>query len=128
MLRTTLATIFVALVPLAAAQADGHHPHHQPPQEALDACKSAKRGDACSVTLHAHTLAGTCEAPPDATALACRPDHPPPPPEAIAACNGAKLGDACTFAHDDDSVTGTCAKGPDGNGELACRPEHPPHH
>lgn len=74
---------------VAAAVAYADHPrHHRPPQEAIDACASAKSGDSCTFTMPArdgsgssHTLTGTCESPPkeaETTTLACRPDHPPP--------------------------------------------------
>jgi hypothetical protein len=117
--------VLATVLPLAIAAADHDRPHH-PPQAAIDACKSAKRGDACSVTFGDHTIKGVCDAPPDHAdaPLACRPDGPPP--EAISACDGAKAGDACTISHGDHSIQGTCALRPDGNGPLACRPDHPP--
>ena len=55
-------------------------PHRAPPKEAVDACKSKAKGDACAFVIHDHDVTVTCFAPPDKTALACRPDHPPPPP------------------------------------------------
>jgi hypothetical protein len=114
---------FGLVIPFAVA--DGHHPHHPPPQ-AIEACKSHNRGDACTVTFGDHTMKGTCDAPPHAPAdapLACRPDGPPP--EAIAACNGAKAGDACSVTFGDHTLHGTCAK-PDDSKPLACRPDHHP--
>ena len=110
----------------AADQAPPPHPH-PPPREAIDACAKAKQHDACSFTIHDHSIAGTCETIPDTSTLACRPDHPPPPPpEAIAACEKAREGDACSFTIHDHQIAGTCAKGPDAAMPLACRPDHPP--
>jgi hypothetical protein len=51
---------------------------HKPPQEAFDACASAKDGDTCSVTFHDKTMSGVCHTTPDG--LACRPDGMPPGP------------------------------------------------
>ncbi|HEY4245091.1 MAG TPA: hypothetical protein VGM88_34985 [Kofleriaceae bacterium] len=130
MLRPLLfaATAALFVVPYAFADGDHHGPHGPPPQAAIDACSSAKAGDACTFSMHDHSISGTCFAPPDGAALACRPDHPPgPPPEAIAACNGATEGASCTVTFDNHSLTGTCEKGPDGAGALACHPPHGPH-
>jgi hypothetical protein len=70
---------------VAAAVAYADHPHHAPPQEAIDACTNAKSGDSCTFTMPArdgsgsgHTITGTCDTPPEQTTLACKPDHPPP--------------------------------------------------
>jgi hypothetical protein len=67
----------------AIASADRPEPH-KPPQAAFDACANAKSGDACSFSMPArdgsgaaHTITGTCDTPPEETALACKPDHPP---------------------------------------------------
>lgn len=126
------------LLPLAAAsflvglsviaQADRPPPeHHRPPQEAFDACKAAKRGDACTVQHGDRTITGTCDAPPDATELACRPDGPPPPPpEAFAACKDKREQDACSFTLGERTLTGVCSKGPHGEAELGCKPQRPP--
>jgi hypothetical protein len=128
MTKLILLAAVAPLFPLAAAYAD-HPEHHRPPQEAFDACANAKRGDACTITHRDRTITGTCDAPPDETALACRPDHPPgPPPEAIAACTNLKVGDTCSFAHGSDEVPGTCSQGPGGTGPIACKPDHPPPH
>ncbi|MFG6458694.1 hypothetical protein [Roseateles sp. BYS96W] len=54
--------------------------HRGPPAEALAACKTAKAGDACSVTHGSRTVQGTCAAP-EGRALACRPKDMPPPPD-----------------------------------------------
>ncbi len=79
-----------ALVLASAVAMADRPPPHKPPQEAFDACASAKAGDACSFSLpprdgngSAHTVSGTCDTPPEQTALACKPAHlhgPPPPP------------------------------------------------
>jgi len=123
MFRVAICTVFA--LPLAIAYADHPQPHHLP-QQAIDACANAKRGDSCSVTHDNHTMTGVCDAPPDAGApLACRPDGPPP--EAVEACASSKEGDSCTVTFGDHSLAGTCAKGPDSSKPLACRPEHPPH-
>jgi hypothetical protein len=128
-MKFVIGSLFSLVLPFAVAYAD-RPPPHQPPQAAFDACAQAKAGDACSVTLHDHTITGVCAMAPDAQALACRPDHPPgPPPEAIQACSGRATGDACSMTHGDHALAGTCASGPDGNGPLACRPDGaPPHH
>jgi hypothetical protein len=112
--------LFVLALPFAIANAQGHH---QPPQEALDACAQAKAGDACQVTFHEHTIDGTCGSVPDISALVCKPKHPHgPPPEALEACQGKAAGDACSVTFHEHTHTGSCAHGPDGNGPLACRP------
>lgn len=122
-----VAISFAALVvPFAIAAADRPGPPPRPPQEAIDACAKAKQGDTCSFTHRDHQIAGTCEAPPDGSTLACRPDHPPPPPpEAVAACASAKQGDTCSFTLGDRSLSGTCERGPDAAKPLACRPPRP---
>jgi hypothetical protein len=51
---------------------------HEPPPEAFAACDGKAKGDACSVQIHDETIAGTCDAPPEASHLACRPNGPPP--------------------------------------------------
>ena len=122
-MKLLVGSLFVLALPFAIARADRPAGHPGPPQAAFDACASAKAGDACSVTMHEHTIAGVCAAAPDSTALACRPDHPPgPPPEAIAACSGHAAGDACSMTHDGHAMTGSCSLGPDGAGTLACHP------
>lgn len=79
MTKLMLATLLFA----APAFADDPppHPHHgPPPKEAVDACTSKAKGDACAFKIHDHDVTGTCFAPPDKTILACKPDHPPPHP------------------------------------------------
>lgn len=119
-------SLLVLVLPFAIAYAD--RPHHQPPQAAFDACARSKVGDACSVTLHEHTINGVCSEAPDSKALVCRLGHPHgPPPAAIDACNGHNAGDACTISHGEHSIAGTCERVP-GDGPLACAPSGGPHH
>ena len=125
--RQLAAACLLSIFPLALAGANDRSPPHEPPPAAIDACKGATRGAACSVKLGDRTIAGTCELVPQTTALACRPARPPgPPPEAVDACTGASAGDACTITHGDEVISGTCERGPDGTGPLACRPSGPP--
>ena len=56
-------------------------PHHGPPKEAVEACKSRKQGDECSFKMHDDTVTGTCEKGPEGDTLACRPEGGPPPPQ-----------------------------------------------
>jgi hypothetical protein len=63
---------------LSGAQAEGRHPHGPPP-EAIEVCSALAESAACSVTVHGHTLDGTCRAAPDGKGpLACAPAGPPP--------------------------------------------------
>jgi hypothetical protein len=122
------AAMLVTALPFAIARAD-RPPPRQPPKEAFAACASAKRGDACTVSLGDRAITGTCEAFPDTAALACRPSRPPgPPPEAVDACRSAKEGDACSFSLGDRALSGSCARGPDAAAPLACRPAGAPAH
>ena len=84
-MRYVTAFLYAAALPFAAFadRGDGKRPPHpprKPPPEAFTACVKLKQGDTCSVKLPDRTVEGTCEAFPDTTELACRPDHPPPPP------------------------------------------------
>ncbi|APR83396.1 Hypothetical protein A7982_08745 [Minicystis rosea] len=112
-----------------AGRAGAEPPHHGPPPEAFTACDGKARGDTCSVQFHDTAVQGTCDAPPDASKLACRPNHPPPPPppppEAFTACDGKARGDTCSVQFHDTAVQGTCDAPPDA-GKLACRPNGPP--
>lgn len=76
MTKLILATLF--MTGTAFADDPPPHPHHGPPKEAVDACTSKAKGDACAFKMHDHDITGTCFAPPDKTVLACKPDHPPP--------------------------------------------------
>ena len=61
----------------------GGHPHGPPPEAIFTACEGKAADAACSVTLHDHTLDGTCKAPPEGvneTRLGCRPAHGPSHP------------------------------------------------
>jgi hypothetical protein len=123
MKRLAAASLIAISLPLALAVASDRPPPRKPPQAAIDACAKSSKGDACSVTLGARTMNGTCEPMPSSSTLACRLERPPgPPPEAVDACNGASAGDACSVTFGDRTVNGTCERGPDGNGPLACRP------
>ncbi len=110
---------------LADDGAPGPGGHRGPPPEAIEACKTLSKGDACTVPLHDHSLAGTCQGP-EGKPLACRPNEPPPPPpEAIDACQGLSDSAACSFTIDGHSVKGAC-HAPQGK-PLACVPsDFPP--
>jgi hypothetical protein len=105
----------------------GHGPGHTPPKEALAACASSAASATCSFTVGDHTMSGTCEKPPDGTALACRPAGPPgghhrgPPAEAVSACASLAANATCSFTFDSKTHSGTCETGHDGK-TLACRP------
>ncbi len=76
-IRTALlAALTIAAGAAVAQTADGQHPHHAPPPEALAACKSLSSGQECSFTSPHGTMNGTCWAP-EGKPLACRPKHPP---------------------------------------------------
>ena len=80
---STLATTATATSTVAAPAypADAPPPHHKPPQEAFDACKSLAEGAACSVSFNGHSMTGTCrKGPHGESELACVPAHPPGPP------------------------------------------------
>ena len=130
MTKIAIASAFLFALTFAAYadQPKPPGPHHPPPPEAFEACKSAKRGDACTVTHDNHTITGVCDAPPDVTQLACRPDHPPgPPPEAIEACAKREEGDRCSVTTpDNEQIAGTCSKGPNGEATIACKPDRAP--
>ncbi|HLK91785.1 MAG TPA: hypothetical protein VKZ18_17980 [Polyangia bacterium] len=65
----------------ARAGADDTRRPPAPPPEAFTACEQKGSGDSCQVTLHEHTIDGTCAAAPDGSGkLACRPNGPPPGP------------------------------------------------
>jgi hypothetical protein len=109
------------LVPLAAS-ADGPP---APPPEAYAACDSKTAGDACTVTLHDHTLEGTCAQRGSDGRLSCRPSHPPPMPrEAVEACTDKKQGGSCSVTFGGHTLDGVCEEGPEG--ALHCRPSGPP--
>jgi hypothetical protein len=59
-----------------AQPAGGQGGPRKPPQEALDACKSLRAGDACSFSDAKGTTEGSCWAPEDKP-LACRPEGAP---------------------------------------------------
>lgn len=53
-------------------------PGRKPPQEAIAACDGRASGDACSFKLGDGEIQGLCDAPPNDSALSCRPNGPPP--------------------------------------------------
>jgi len=56
-------------------------PHHKPPQEAFDACKTLTEGAACRMTFNGHDMTGTCrKGPRGESELACLPERPHGPP------------------------------------------------
>lgn len=76
-----------APVPQAPEQVQpnpGHHPHHPPPKEALDACNGKAEQDSCSfVGRQSENITGNCRKGPDGQGpLACAPLHPPGGPGA----------------------------------------------
>jgi hypothetical protein len=78
-LRAALALVGLAWAAnTASAQPAGGAPQGPPP-EALAACKSLASGAACSFSGPRGTVAGTCFAPPQGQALACRPKDAPAP-------------------------------------------------
>ena len=70
-------TAFTAIVAIGVAAAADPPPL---PAEAYTACDSKAEGDACTVTMHDHTIRGTCATMPKETKLHCRPSGPPPGP------------------------------------------------
>jgi hypothetical protein len=82
-LRIMSSIALAAGLGVAAAGNAGANPP-PPPPEAFAACDGKARGDACSVQIQDHTIQGVCDAPPNESRLACRPNHPPPTPRAEA--------------------------------------------
>ena len=72
--RPLLAAIAITLV-CTTGRAD--NPRWTPPQQAFDACATAKPGDACSFKgREDRDIHGTCEVPREGgNALVCRPQH-----------------------------------------------------
>jgi hypothetical protein len=104
-------------------------PHGPPPPEAFTACEGKAARDVCSVQLHEHVLAGSCDAPPGETRLACHPadmhPHGPPPPEAFTACEGKAARDVCSVQLHEHVLAGSCDT-PPGESRLACHPNDMP--
>jgi|GEM_PF-3265192 len=121
-----------SLAALSASSGDEPPAPPRPPPEAIEACKGATEGAACSVNLRDHSMQGTCRKHGTAGELACAPNRPPPPheggppQEALAACKGKSAGDTCSLTLGAREMDGTCRQGPDGQGELACAPSRPP--
>jgi hypothetical protein len=129
-MRARLSTILGLSALALAASAHADQPTRpSPPQEAFDACASAKEGDTCTVKHGDHEMQGTCATFPE-RGLVCRPSGPPPiPKEAYEACASAKEGATCSVTFGDHTMQGTCEAAPDG--ALACRPSGgppPPNH
>jgi len=78
LLRSLLALSAVTALLAIAVAAEADPP--APPAEAYTACDSKAEGDACTVTMHEHTITGTCATLPKETKLHCRPSGPPPGP------------------------------------------------
>jgi hypothetical protein len=65
---------------LQSGPPDGDQGHRGPPEEAFTACSGKSEGDACTVTHHNETQAGTCrKGPPNGNdqRLACMPKDGP---------------------------------------------------
>lgn len=71
-----LAALALSSGMLSAQQPDGQQGPRQPPQEALDACKSISAGQVCSFNSPHGTVKGSCWAP-EGKPLACRPKDAP---------------------------------------------------
>ena len=84
MLLTALAPVGLAsivsmmVVSAASAQPSGSE-RRGPPPEALAACKSLASGATCNVSGPQGNVSGTCFAPQQGLALACRPKDAPAP-------------------------------------------------
>lgn len=76
--------VSMLLANAASAQPAGGAPKGPPP-EALAACKSLASGAACGFTSPRGAVTGTCFAPQQGLALACRPKDAPPPDGAASA-------------------------------------------
>jgi hypothetical protein len=115
-----------ATVACRPAHPGGHGPGRTPPKEALAACASSAASATCSFSLGDHSMSGTCEQPPEGTALACRPAGPPgghhhgPPAEAVSACASLAANATCSFTLESKTHTGACETAHDGK-TLACR-------
>ncbi len=77
--RLLAAMTCAASLSVYAADANDPQRPRQPPQAALDACKSATEGATCQFTgRNDETVAGTCKAPRNSeekSPLVCRPDR-----------------------------------------------------
>ena len=71
---------FASLMMLGAASAQPSGSERRgPPPEALAACKSLASGATCNVSGPQGNVSGTCSAPQQGLALACRPKDAPAP-------------------------------------------------
>jgi hypothetical protein len=73
---TVFAGTLTACGLLFAQTATGNGPSPTPPAEALDACKTLARAQACNFTSHRGTVQGTCWAP-EGKPLGCKPKDAP---------------------------------------------------
>ncbi|MGC4121445.1 MAG: hypothetical protein QM765_44095 [Myxococcales bacterium] len=128
------AVLLTAAVASAQPRGGPGGPGHRPPQEAIDACKSLKAGEACTFSIDGRTVQGTCRGPADKPAACAPNDLPPPddghrgpPQQALDACKNLRDGDTCSFDHDGREVKGSCRTGPDG-GAMGCAPADLPRH
>jgi hypothetical protein len=100
-----------------------------PAQAQIDACAGAAAGDACTLSTAdaGTTVAGTCRATLDGTAVACAPNPHAPPQELVDACTGKVVGDACSAAEpfDDHDRAGVCITARDGV-TVVCGRVHTP--
>ncbi len=85
------------------------------------ACSGLAAGDACTLTNAAGTsVAGTCRATLDGSAVACAPNPPAPPPELVDACTGKAAGDTCSVTEAfGNTRSGACRTARDG-ATLVC--------
>jgi len=116
------AALSFLIAPLAPAQ---EHGPPMPPQEAVAACAGREAGASCAFQLDGHSLAGSCQAIPGGTLVACVPPFVMrgPPPEALEACKGQQDGAGCRFiAPRGETVAGVCRSGPRGE-PPACMPK-----
>lgn len=88
MLKTTTSQVFkhsiislLVSLPMASAIAADSRPERPkgPPPEAMTACESLSKGDACSVSTPHGEMSGHCKAPPSGQEgpLACVPEGGP---------------------------------------------------
>jgi serine/threonine protein kinase len=75
---TPLPTPVATAVPQPAQPSSGQA--HVPSPEAIEACRGAVVGVACSANLPGGSVTGTCQTPPGQQQLACIPAGGPPPP------------------------------------------------
>jgi hypothetical protein len=77
-----LAWVISMLLASAASAQPAGGARQGPPPEALAACKSLSSGATCGFNGPRGTVSGTCFAPQEGMALACRPNDAPAPGQA----------------------------------------------